>query len=157
MRQAGVLLRSLVLQHSQVLEYKPYGLGLRICVADGWCDMQTQERASELLREMIGEGMAVDLLHASKTKKQRDATVDAFRTGKVNSGHPLKRTYTSVVCDLHLGSCCLCRIPSRASCSASEEVKAFSRQYCVRQRRVIEGESPFRRQRDDKTATVIET
>lgn len=45
--------------------------------------LQTQERASELLREMITEGMTVDLLHAAKSKQQRDATVDAFRTGKV--------------------------------------------------------------------------
>lgn len=59
--------------------------------------VQTQERASELLKEMIGEGMAVDLLHASKSKKQRDATVDAFKTGKVSvtvlvlQGPPLKQ------------------------------------------------------------------
>ncbi|CDJ50375.1 ATP-dependent RNA helicase, putative [Eimeria brunetti] len=45
--------------------------------------MQTQERASELLREMISEGMPVDLLHAAKSKQQRDATVDAFRIGKI--------------------------------------------------------------------------
>ncbi|OEH75287.1 DEAD-box ATP-dependent RNA helicase 57 [Cyclospora cayetanensis] len=45
--------------------------------------VETQERASELLREMISEGMAVDLLHAAKSKQQRDATVDAFRTGKI--------------------------------------------------------------------------
>ena len=47
--------------------------------------LQTQERASDLLREMVGENMAVDLLHASKSKQQRDATIDAFRTGKVSS------------------------------------------------------------------------
>ncbi|CDJ38108.1 ATP-dependent RNA helicase, putative [Eimeria tenella] len=45
--------------------------------------VETQERASELLREMITEGMTVDLLHAAKSKQQRDATVDAFRTGKI--------------------------------------------------------------------------
>lgn len=45
---------------------------------------QTQERASELLKEMASEGMAVDLLDATKTKKQRDETVDGFRTGKVS-------------------------------------------------------------------------
>lgn len=45
--------------------------------------VETQERASELLKEMASEGMAVDLLDASKTKKQRDETVDGFRTGKI--------------------------------------------------------------------------
>ncbi|CDJ27140.1 uncharacterized protein EMH_0029260 [Eimeria mitis] len=45
--------------------------------------LATQERASELLKEMISEGLPVDLLHAAKSKQQRDATVDAFRIGKI--------------------------------------------------------------------------
>lgn len=57
--------------------------------------MQTQERASELLREMISEGMPVDLLHAAKSKQERDATVDAFRIGKVGMVHQLA---TAVQC-----------------------------------------------------------
>ncbi|KAL8441217.1 hypothetical protein Emag_007361 [Eimeria magna] len=44
--------------------------------------VETQERASELLAEMLGEGLAVDALHASKSKRERDRTVEAFRTGK---------------------------------------------------------------------------
>ncbi|KAL8269460.1 hypothetical protein Esti_006610 [Eimeria stiedai] len=44
--------------------------------------VETQERASELLAEMLGEGLAVDVLHASKSKRERDKTVEAFRTGQ---------------------------------------------------------------------------
>lgn len=38
---------------------------------------------------MLSDGMPVDLLHAAKSKQQRDATVDAFRIGKVGPVHQL--------------------------------------------------------------------
>lgn len=45
---------------------------------------QTQDRAGELLREMLSMGFAAAALHAAKSKAERDKTVEDFRTGKVS-------------------------------------------------------------------------
>ena len=44
-----------------------------------------QERAQQLFHEMIYDGLNVDLIHSERTKAQREAVVDKFRSGKVAS------------------------------------------------------------------------
>ena len=45
--------------------------------------VQTKERAKELFRELIYDGVMVDVIHADRTQLQRDNVVKAFRAGKV--------------------------------------------------------------------------
>eukprot|EP00658_Telonema_sp_P-2_P060153 TRINITY_DN49152_c0_g1_i1.p1 TRINITY_DN49152_c0_g1~~TRINITY_DN49152_c0_g1_i1.p1 ORF type:complete len:523 (+),score=147.19 TRINITY_DN49152_c0_g1_i1:72-1640(+) len=45
--------------------------------------VQSKERAQQLFHEMIYDGMNVDLIHSDRTKAQREAVVDKFRSGKV--------------------------------------------------------------------------
>nr|KAF6455603.1 DExD-box helicase 52 [Rousettus aegyptiacus] len=45
--------------------------------------VQSIERAKELFRELIYEGINVDVIHADRTQQQRDNTVHSFRAGKI--------------------------------------------------------------------------
>ncbi|MFN3440688.1 MAG: helicase-related protein, partial [Acidovorax sp.] len=45
--------------------------------------VQSKERAQELFRELVYDGVSVDVLHADRTQAQRDAIVQRFRTGKI--------------------------------------------------------------------------
>lgn len=45
--------------------------------------VQTRERAKELFRELIYDGVMVDVIHAERTQAQRDSVVRAFRAGGV--------------------------------------------------------------------------
>ncbi|XP_043246720.1 probable ATP-dependent RNA helicase DDX52 [Amphibalanus amphitrite] len=45
--------------------------------------VQTKERAKELFRELIYDGVMVDVIHADRTQLQRDNVVKAFRAGRV--------------------------------------------------------------------------
>lgn len=45
--------------------------------------VQTKERAKELFRELIYDGVMVDVIHADRTQLQRDNVVKAFRGGRV--------------------------------------------------------------------------
>ncbi|KAJ3218199.1 RNA-dependent ATPase rok1 [Dinochytrium kinnereticum] len=44
--------------------------------------VQSVDRARELFHELIYDGINVDVMHAERTKAQRDAAIEAFRTGK---------------------------------------------------------------------------
>ncbi|KAJ3109139.1 RNA-dependent ATPase rok1 [Phlyctochytrium bullatum] len=44
--------------------------------------VQSIDRARELFRELVYDGIKVDVMHAERTKAQRDAVIEAFRTGK---------------------------------------------------------------------------
>jgi len=45
--------------------------------------VQSKERAQQLFGELVYDGIFVDVIHADRTKQQRDNTVKAFRTGKI--------------------------------------------------------------------------
>merc|ERR1719356_1524031 len=45
--------------------------------------VQSKERAKELFGELVYDGLFVDAIHADRTRAQRDATVKAFREGKI--------------------------------------------------------------------------
>ena len=45
--------------------------------------VQSKERAEELFKELVYDGIFVDMIHAGRTRQQRDNTVEAFRAGKV--------------------------------------------------------------------------
>jgi len=45
--------------------------------------VQSKERAKQLFGELVYDGIFVDVIHADRTKQQRDNTVKAFRTGKI--------------------------------------------------------------------------
>ncbi|KAJ1550372.1 RNA-dependent ATPase rok1, partial [Cladochytrium tenue] len=44
--------------------------------------VQSVERARELFRELVYDGLNVDVVHADRPRAQRDAAVEAFRAGK---------------------------------------------------------------------------
>ncbi|KAI8842560.1 P-loop containing nucleoside triphosphate hydrolase protein [Chytridium lagenaria] len=44
--------------------------------------VQSVDRAKELFHELIYDGINVDVMHADRTKAQRDAAIEAFRLGK---------------------------------------------------------------------------
>ncbi|KAI9350582.1 putative ATP-dependent RNA helicase DDX52 [Zopfochytrium polystomum] len=44
--------------------------------------VQSVERARELFHELVYDGINVDVIHAERTKAQRDAVIQSFRTGK---------------------------------------------------------------------------
>ncbi|KAJ3104194.1 RNA-dependent ATPase rok1 [Phlyctochytrium planicorne] len=44
--------------------------------------VQSVDRARELFHELVYDGINVDVMHAERTKAQRDAAIEAFRTGK---------------------------------------------------------------------------
>eukprot|EP00921_Rhytidocystis_pertsovi_P010574 GHVQ01017018.1.p2 GENE.GHVQ01017018.1~~GHVQ01017018.1.p2 ORF type:complete len:532 (-),score=55.45 GHVQ01017018.1:2631-4226(-) len=45
--------------------------------------VQTKERAQQLFNELVYDGIFVDVIHAERTKSQRDALVEAFRARKI--------------------------------------------------------------------------
>ena len=45
--------------------------------------VQSKERAAELFRELVYDGINVDVIHAERTQQQRDAIVTKFRTGEI--------------------------------------------------------------------------
>ena len=45
--------------------------------------VQSIERAKELFRELIYDGLNVDVIHSERTQAQRDNIVDNFRIGKI--------------------------------------------------------------------------
>merc|ERR1712070_338790 len=45
--------------------------------------VQSKERAKRLFGELVYDGIFVDVIHADRTKQQRDNTVKAFRVGKI--------------------------------------------------------------------------
>nr|XP_003230551.2 PREDICTED: probable ATP-dependent RNA helicase DDX52 [Anolis carolinensis] len=45
--------------------------------------VQSIERAKELFRELIYEGINADVIHADRTQQQRDSVVHGFRAGKI--------------------------------------------------------------------------
>lgn len=45
--------------------------------------VDTKDRAEQLYRELIYDGINVDVIHADRTQQQRDEVVKAFREGKV--------------------------------------------------------------------------
>ncbi|RQX68687.1 DEAD/DEAH box helicase domain-containing protein, partial [Toxoplasma gondii CAST] len=45
--------------------------------------VQSKERAKQLYCELVYDGIFVECIHADKTKKQRDGTVEAFRRGQI--------------------------------------------------------------------------
>ena len=45
--------------------------------------VQSKERADELFQELVYDGIFVDVIHAGRTRQQRDNTVEAFRAGKI--------------------------------------------------------------------------
>jgi len=45
--------------------------------------VQSIERAKELFRELIYDGINVDVIHSERTKAQRDAVVSKFRAGQI--------------------------------------------------------------------------
>ncbi|KAJ3285141.1 RNA-dependent ATPase rok1, partial [Blyttiomyces sp. JEL0837] len=44
--------------------------------------VQSIERAKELFHELVYDGINVDVIHSDRTKAQRDAVIQSFRTGK---------------------------------------------------------------------------
>lgn len=45
--------------------------------------VQSKERAQQLFRELILDGLNVDAIHSDRTQAQRNRTVEKFRTGEV--------------------------------------------------------------------------
>ncbi|KAG1672548.1 putative ATP-dependent RNA helicase DDX52 [Nymphon striatum] len=45
--------------------------------------VQTKERAKELFRELIYDGINVDVIHSERSQQQRDNVVKCFRAGKI--------------------------------------------------------------------------
>lgn len=45
--------------------------------------VQSQDRAAELFRELIFDGVNIDAIHAGRTQKQREQAIHNFRSGKV--------------------------------------------------------------------------
>merc|ERR1711988_1744299 len=45
--------------------------------------VQSKERAQELFNELIYDGIFVDVIHADRTRQQRDNSIKAFRAGQV--------------------------------------------------------------------------
>jgi len=45
--------------------------------------VQSKERAQQLFRELVYDGLNVDVIHSGRTQAQRDAVVQKFRAGKV--------------------------------------------------------------------------
>lgn len=45
--------------------------------------MQSKERADQLFRELIYDGINVDVIHGERTQAQRNAIVDKFRSGDI--------------------------------------------------------------------------
>ena len=44
---------------------------------------QTKERAGELFKELLYDGINVDVIHSERSEEQRDNTVRAFRGGSI--------------------------------------------------------------------------
>ena len=47
------------------------------------CFVQSVDRAKQLFNELIFDGIRVDVIHSQRSQKQREAVVQAFRTGRV--------------------------------------------------------------------------
>lgn len=45
--------------------------------------LQNKERAKELFRELVYDGINVDIIHADRTQAQREAVIAQFRTGDI--------------------------------------------------------------------------
>ncbi len=45
--------------------------------------VQSKERAKQLFKELIYDGLNVDVIHAERSQLQRDNTIRAFRQGKI--------------------------------------------------------------------------
>ena len=45
--------------------------------------VQTKDRAKELFKELVEEGIHVDVIHSERSQLQRDNTVKAFRAGSI--------------------------------------------------------------------------
>ena len=45
--------------------------------------LQSIDRARELFNELVYDGIRVDIMHADRTKKQRERTVESFRNGDI--------------------------------------------------------------------------
>eukprot|EP01117_Protostelium_nocturnum_P019228 TRINITY_DN827_c1_g1_i2.p1 TRINITY_DN827_c1_g1~~TRINITY_DN827_c1_g1_i2.p1 ORF type:complete len:576 (-),score=272.66 TRINITY_DN827_c1_g1_i2:29-1756(-) len=45
--------------------------------------VQSKERAQQLFRELVYDGVNVDMIHSERTQAQRDKTVEKFRTGDI--------------------------------------------------------------------------
>jgi len=45
--------------------------------------VQSKERAKDLLKEMVYEGLKIDAIHAERTQLQRDETIRKFRLGEI--------------------------------------------------------------------------
>ena len=45
--------------------------------------VQTKERASELFKELLYDGINVDVIHSERSEQQRENTVRAFRSGGI--------------------------------------------------------------------------
>lgn len=48
--------------------------------------VQSKERAQELFHELVYDGINVDVIHAERTKAQRDSVVKNFRLGECQLG-----------------------------------------------------------------------
>ena len=46
---------------------------------------QTKERASQLFKELLYDGIHVDVIHSERSQQQRENTIRAFRAGGVGS------------------------------------------------------------------------
>jgi len=47
------------------------------------CFVQSVDRARQLFNELVFDGINVDVIHSQRTTKQREAIVEAFRTGRI--------------------------------------------------------------------------
>ena len=45
--------------------------------------VQTKERATELFKELLYDGINVDVIHSERSEQQRENTVNAFRSGDI--------------------------------------------------------------------------
>ena len=45
--------------------------------------VSSKERAAELFRELVSEGVMVDAIHADRTRDQRERVVEGFRAGRI--------------------------------------------------------------------------
>jgi ATP-dependent RNA helicase DDX52/ROK1 len=45
--------------------------------------VQTKERAQELFKELLYDGLQVDVIHSGRSEQQRENTVRAFRAGGI--------------------------------------------------------------------------
>ena len=60
---------------------------------------QTKERASQLFKELLYDGIHVDVIHSERSQQQRENTIRAFRAGGVGLSYTILTLQNSYYLD----------------------------------------------------------